>query len=233
MRALNHLFENNRAWADRIKADDPEYFRNLSQQPSASCLWIGCSDGGQPPEFLPPGEIVDYRNLANLVVSTDLNCLSVLQFAVDVPKVHHIIVCGHYGCGGVCAALRGDRVGLVDNWLRHVRDVREKHAAQLATAGDESLRCDRLCELNVIEQVANVCQTTIVQDAWERGQELTVHGWIYAISDGLLRDLSLTVAGPAEVAPAYQAGVQAVFNHAVPAAASGFCGDAGLKGVRP
>jgi len=231
MRALNHLFENNRAWADRMKADDPEFFRNLSQQPSASCLWIGCSDGGQPPDFLPPGELVDHRNLAYLVVPTDLNCLSVLQLAVDVSKVQRIIVCGHYGCRGVRAALRGDRVGLVDNWLRHVQDVREKHAAQLATAGDESLRCDRLCELNVIEQVANVCQTTIVQDAWERGQELTVHGWIYAISDGLLRDLSLTIAGPAEFAPAYQAAVLAVFNHGVQAAAFDNRSDAG--GVRP
>ena len=153
---------------------------------------------------LLPGELFVHRNVANVVVHSDLNCLSVLQFAIDVLKVEHIIVCGHYGCGGVQAALRDARLGLIDNWLRHVQDVKKKHAAQLATFRDDSRRFDRLCELNVIEQVAHVCQTTIVQDAWARGEKLAVYGWIYAISDGLLRDLKIRVARPEELAPAYE-----------------------------
>ena len=210
MRVLKHLFENNQAWAESIKAQDPDFFRKLSQQQSPQYLWIGCSDSRVPANQiigLLPGEVFVHRNVANVVAHTDLNCLSVLQFAVDVLKVRHIIVCGHYGCGGVRAALRGDRLGLADNWLRHVRDVSDKHAAQLATAGDEALRCDRLCELNVIEQVRNVCQTSIVGDAWARGQELTVHGWIYAISDGLLRDLNVCITQPQEAAAACTAAV--------------------------
>ncbi len=214
MRTLKHLFDHNRAWAERIRQQDPDFFLNLSQQQSPGYLWIGCSDSRVPANQivgLLPGELFVHRNVANLVVHTDLNCLSVMQFAVDILKVRHIIVCGHYGCSGVRAALRRDRIGLSDNWLRHVQDVREKHQAHLARAGSEAETSDRLCELNVIEQVANVCQTTIARDAWERGQELTVHGWIYGLQDGLLRDLNTTVAGPTEPAAAYRTAVSALY----------------------
>lgn len=202
MRTLAHLFDNNRAWAKSVTARDPDFFANLSRQQSPGYLWIGCSDSRVPANQivgLAPGELFVHRNVANVVVHTDLNCLSVMQFAVDVLKVRHIIVCGHYGCSGVRAALYRDRLGLIDNWLRHVQDVRRKHEAALAALQDESQRGDRLCELNVIEQVANVCQTTIVREAWERGQPLAVHGWIYSLQDGLLRDLDATVTSPAEV----------------------------------
>lgn len=211
MQTLNHLFENNKAWAGRIQEDEPDFFRNLSRQQSPSYLWIGCADSRVPANEivgLQPGELFVHRNVANIVVHTDLNCLSVMQFAVDLLKVHHIIVCGHYGCSGVHAALRRDRLGLSDNWLRHVQDVRQKHEAVVAAAGSES--ANRLCELNVIEQVANVCQTTIVLDAWERGQELVVHGWIYGLENGLLRDLNVTIAGVDETLAAYQAGIAAL-----------------------
>lgn len=210
MQTLRHLFENNQAWAGRIRQQDPDFFSKLSQQQSPAYLWIGCSDSRVPANQivgLLPGEIFVHRNVANVVVHTDLNCLSVLQFAVDVLKVRHVIVCGHYGCGGVRAALRGERVGLCDNWLRHVQDVRQKHETALAHAGDDARAADRLCELNVVEQVFNVCQTTIARDAWERGQELTVHGWIYGIQDGILRDLNVTVAKASETLPVYQAAV--------------------------
>jgi carbonic anhydrase len=202
MRTLAHLFDNNRAWAKSVTARDPDFFANLSRQQSPGYLWIGCSDSRVPANQivgLAPGELFVHRNVANVVVHTDLNCLSVMQFAVDVLKVRHIIVCGHYGCSGVRAALFGDRLGLIDNWLRHVQDVRRKHEAALAALPDESQRSDRLCELNVVEQVANVCQTTIVREAWERGQPLAVHGWIYSLQDGLLRDLDTTVTSPGEV----------------------------------
>src|SRR6058998_3377331 len=211
MSVLKHLFESNRAWAERIRSEDPEFFQKLSRQQSPSYLWIGCSDSRVPANQivgLLPGELFVHRNVANVVVHSDLNCLSVIQFAVDVLKVKHIIVCGHYGCGGVRAALRGDRLGLVDNWLRHVRDVRDKHAARLATGGDEAHRCDRLCELNVIEQVLNVCQTSIVRDVWKRGQELTVHGWIYGLHDGRLRDLNISIRQEQQIASAYTTAVQ-------------------------
>ena len=211
MRTLNHLFENNKAWADRIQEDEPGFFRNLSRQQSPSYLWIGCADSRVPANEivgLQPGELFVHRNVANIVVHTDLNCLSVMQFAVDLLKVRHIIVCGHYGCSGVHAALRRDRLGLSDNWLRHVQDVRQKHEAVVAAAGSES--ANRLCELTVIEQVANVCQTTIALDAWERGQELVVHGWIYGLENGLLRDLNVTVAGVDETAAVYQAAIAAL-----------------------
>ena len=213
MRTLSQLFENNRNWAAGIRREDPDFFLKLSRQQSPGYLWIGCSDSRVPANQivgLLPGDLFVHRNIANLIVHTDLNCLSVMQFAVDVLQVRHIIVCGHYGCSGVRAALRGDRIGLSDNWLRHVQDVREKHATRLAGAADEAAGHDRLCELNVIEQVANTCQTTIVRDAWERGQELQVHGWIYALQDGLLRDLKMTVTAPAETGPAYLAAVAAV-----------------------
>lgn len=208
MRVLQHLFEKNRVWAESIAADDPEFFLNLSRQQSPHYLWIGCSDSRVPANQivgLLPGELFVHRNVANIVVHTDLNCLSTIQYAVDVLKVKHVIVCGHYGCGGVKAALCGERSGLVDNWLRHVQDVRSKHEGQLAALGDRDRRWDLLCELNVIEQVVNVCLTTIVQDAWDRGQELAVHGWIYKVQDGLLRDLRMCITGPDEIAAAYQA----------------------------
>jgi carbonic anhydrase len=209
MKTLSLLFDNNKTWAGRIRQQDPEFFANLAQQQSPTYLWIGCSDSRVPANQivgLAPGELFVHRNIANLVVHTDLNCLSVMQFAVDILKVRHVIVCGHYGCSGVEAALRGDRLGLSHNWLRHLQDVREKHSV-----GDADPKAsDRLCELNVIEQVANVCHTSIARDAWERDQELTVHGWIYGLQDGLLRDLNVTVANFSETSPVYRAAISAL-----------------------
>src|SRR5262245_54476662 len=196
MKKLTHLFDKNRAWSKGIHERDPEFFAKLSRQQSPEYLWIGCSDSRVPANQivgLLPGEVFVHRNVANLVVHTDLNCLSVIQFAVEVLKIKHIIVCGHYGCGGVRAQLNRDRVGLVDNWLRHVEDVRQKHEAKFPASAPTDVCVDRLCELNVIEQVVNVCQTTVVRDAWERGQELSVHGWVYALKDGLIRDLQMSV----------------------------------------
>ncbi len=196
MKTLPHLFANNRAWAEKVKRENPTFFKLLAEQQSPEYLWIGCSDSRVPANEiigLMPGEVFVHRNIANVVVHTDLNCLSVIQYAVDVLKVKHVIVTGHYGCGGVRAALFGDRVGLADNWLHHVHDVRDKHLEKLMGLKLADERANRLCELNVIEQVANVCQTTIVRDAWERGQELSVHGWVYTLHDGLLHDLNLTV----------------------------------------
>ena len=213
MSETGQLFENNRRWAERIRRQDPEFFSKLSAQQSPTYLWIGCSDSRVPANDivgLLPGELFVHRNIANLVVHTDLNCLSVMQFAVDILRVRHIIVCGHYGCSGVGAALRRDRIGLSDNWLRHVQDVRHKHESCVAGAATESLAGDRLCELNVIEQVANVCQTTIALDAWERGQPLSVHGWIYGLRDGLLRDLRTTVTGPEQPSGVYQQAIAAL-----------------------
>ena len=214
MDTLSHLFQQNKAWADGIRARDPEFFQKLARQQSPEFLWIGCSDSRVPANEiigLLPGEVFVHRNIANVVVHTDLNCLSVIQFAVDVLKVKHIMVVGHYGCGGVGAVLRCERVGLADNWLRHVQDVREKHDGCLCRLPDDTARSARLCELNVIEQAANVCATTIVRDAWERGQTLTVHGWIYGLRDGLLRDLRF-IAGSTK---------EAVENHAVAVKALG------------
>jgi len=210
MQALSQLFANNKAWAGRISRQDPEFFLKLSRQQSPGYLWIGCSDSRVPANEivgLLPGELFVHRNIANIVVHTDLNCLSVMQFAVDMLKVRHIIVCGHYGCSGVRAALRRERLGLSDNWLRHVQDVHQKHAKHVAAAGGGAAASDRLCELNVIEQVANVCQTTIARDAWERGQELTVHGWIYGLQDGLLHDLNCTIDGAQEAPKVYEAAI--------------------------
>ena len=207
-RTLSHLFDSNKAWAERIREQDPEFFLKLSRQQFPEYLWIGCSDSRVPANQivgLLPGDLFVHRNIANLVVHTDLNCLSVMQFAVDVLKVRHIIVCGHYGCSGVRAALRGERIGLSDNWLRHVQDVRDKHAGRLRDSCDDTECHDSLCELNVIEQVANVCQTTIARDAWDRGQELTVHGWIYGITNGLLHDLNITVQSAEDAAHVYDA----------------------------
>ena len=213
MRTLKHLFDTNKAWAGNIRQQDPQFFQKLSQQQSPEYLWIGCSDSRVPANQivgLLPGELFVHRNLANLVVHTDLNCLSVMQFAVDILKVRHIIVCGHYGCSGVQAALRRDRIGLSDNWLRHVQDVREKHGAQLDAAKGEAAAAARLSELNVIEQVANVCQTTIARDAWERNQPLTVHGWIYGIDNGLLRDLNTSVTATQEADMIYRTAIAAL-----------------------
>ena len=213
MRSLPHLFANNRAWADRLRQQDPEFFLRLSRQQSPGYLWIGCSDSRVPANQivgLLPGELFVHRNIANLVVHTDLNCLSAMQFSVDVLKVRHIIVCGHYGCSGVGAALRGERLGLSDNWLRHVQDVREKHQSRLTGPPDAPAALNRLCELNVIEQVANVGSTTIARDAWQRGQELSVHGWIYSLQDGLLRDLNATITAASEIAAIYHAALAAL-----------------------
>jgi carbonic anhydrase len=213
MRDLTHLFQNNRDWAERIHKKDPEFFKKLSRQQSPAFLWIGCSDSRVPANEivgLQPGELFVHRNIANLVVHTDLNCLSVMQFAVDVLKVRHIIVCGHYGCSGVKAALHGDRLGISDIWLRYIQDTAEKHEELLQKLKDDDRRCDRLCELNVIKQVSNVCRTTIVRDAWKRGQEIMVHGWIYGLSDGLIRDLKVLVAGPNDAAAVCDAAVAAL-----------------------
>lgn len=202
VRNLSQLLENNRAWARQISTREPDLFRRLSRQQTPDYLWLGCSDSRVPETQLlglPPGGMFVHRNIANLVIHTDLNCLSVIQYAVEALKVRHIIVCGHYGCGGVQAALENKRLGLIDNWLRHVQDLIERYAALLEAAGDATTRLRRLCELNVLEQVTNVCRTTIVQTAWERGQELLVHGWVYGIEDGLLRDLGFTVGGEAEL----------------------------------
>ncbi|SPE56431.1 carbonic anhydrase [Verrucomicrobia bacterium] len=207
MRSLSHLFANNRAWSQRIREQDPDLFLKLSRQQVPHYLWIGCSDSRVPANQivgLLPGELFVHRNVANVVVHTDLNCLSVIQFAVDILRVQHIIVCGHYGCGGVRAVLHQERLGLVDNWLRHVEDVREKHENRLLALPESAQRLDRLCELNVIEQVLNVCHTSIIREAWQRGQSLAVHGWIYGLADGLLRDLDTTVTRPEEAAACYR-----------------------------
>jgi carbonic anhydrase len=204
------LLARNRAWADQIKKEDPEFFQRLAQAQQPNYLWIGCADSRVPANEilgLIPGEIFVHRNIANVVVHTDLNCLSVLQFAVDHLKVQHVLVVGHYGCAGVAAALSNRRLGLCDNWLRHIQDIRLKHFAYLETQPEET-RASRLCELNVIEQVVNVCQTTIVQDAWERGQELHIHGWTYALQDGLVCDLKMSIAGNAELVPSYQRAIE-------------------------
>ena len=206
MPTLQHLLDNNRAWSERIRKQDPAFFSKLSRQQSPQYLWIGCSDSRVPANQivgLLPGEIFVHRNVANVVVHTDLNCLSVLQYAVDVLKVQHVIVCGHYGCGGVTSALRNDRLGLIDNWLRHVQDVRLKHLALMEAIASDARQSDRLCELNVIEQAVNVCQTTVVQEAWARGQSVAVHGWIYSLDNGHLRDLQVCVTGRDELVATY------------------------------
>ncbi|QDZ28793.1 carbonate dehydratase [Noviherbaspirillum sp. UKPF54] len=200
---LEQLFQNNREWAASMVAQDAGFFKKLAAQQSPEYLWIGCADSRVPANEivnLLPGELFVHRNIANVVVHTDLNCLSVLQFAIDVLGVKHVIVCGHYGCSGVHAALARRRIGLADNWLRHVQDVHSKHERYLGETLPTALKQDRLCELNVLEQVVNVCQTTIVQDAWERGQALTIHSWIYGLKDGMLTDLGLTVSNAEELA---------------------------------
>jgi len=199
---LGELLASNREWAAEMARRDPEFFARLSRQQAPRYMWIGCADSRVPANQivgLQPGEMFVHRNVANVVVHTDLNCLSTIQFAVEVLKVEHIIVCGHYGCGGVLAALRDDKLGLIDNWLRHIQDVRLKHRVMLEALPDEPARQARLCELNVIEQVVNVSQTTVVRDAWTRGQMLAVHGWIYGLQDGRVRDLGMSVTADAEL----------------------------------
>ncbi|MFY8103424.1 MAG: carbonate dehydratase [Ramlibacter sp.] len=209
---LDHLFAHNRAWAAQMERERPGFFTALKSQQEPRYMWIGCSDSRVPANQitgLEPGEVFVHRNVANVVVPTDLNCLSTIQYAVDMLKVEHLMVVGHYGCGGVQAALHGTRVGLADNWLRHIKDVANRHRPLLdATA--QAHRLDVLCELNVIEQVVNVAQTTVVQDAWGRGQRLTLHGWIYGISDGLLKDLRMTAGGQGDLECVYRDAVQAL-----------------------
>ncbi len=210
MKTLQHLLEKNKQWSAKVNKNDPAFFHRLSQQQSPEYLWIGCSDSRVPANEivdLLPGELFVHRNVANVVVHTDLNCLSVIQYAVDVLKVKHIIVCGHYGCGGVHAALQKRRFGLIDNWLRHIQDIHHIHQQIVAGEKDFHDQVDRLCELNVIEQVINVCETTIVQDAWARGQSLHVHGWIYGLKDGLIRDLGVSTNNADEMFPIHDAAI--------------------------
>jgi carbonic anhydrase len=213
MHSLDHLFAQNRAWSERLRQNDPDFFARLSRQQRPRYLWIGCADSRVPANEivgLLPGELFVHRNVANVVVHSDLNCLSVMQFAVEVLQVEHIIVCGHYACSGVAAALENRRVGLADNWLRHVQDVHLKHNERVSAGTSAADRIDALCQLNVIEQVVNVCQTTIVGDAWDRGQSLAVHGWVYGLKDGLVRDLMTTVTRRDEALARYQAALAAL-----------------------
>jgi carbonic anhydrase len=210
MKDLKRLLEQNRSWAESIKASDPEFFQTLAKQQTPRFLWIGCSDSRVPANQLigmMPGEMFVHRNVANVVDHTDFNCLSVVQYAVDVLKVEHIIVCGHHNCGGVKAAMDNLQLGLIDNWLRHVQDVLHEHEEMLLKVTDDNERLNHLCELNVIEQVLNVGRTTIVQSAWQRGQELAIHGWIYDLQDGLLRDLGISIDNAEGMAAAYRAAI--------------------------
>jgi carbonic anhydrase len=213
MTELRELLERNKAWAERMRAEDPDFFKQLSMQQAPKLLWIGCSDSRVPANQimgLAPGEVFVHRNIANVVVHTDLNCLSVVQFAVDVLKVEHILVVGHYGCGGVHASMMNTRVGLADNWLRHVGDVASKHSELLASIELESLRHATLCELNVIEQVQNLCQTTVLEDAWARGQQVSVHGWVYSLLDGRVRELGMDVSSSEQLGAVYAEAVARV-----------------------
>ena len=215
MSQLNDLLTKNQQWAASIKEQDPQFFDRLKQQQTPEYLWIGCSDSRVPANQivgLLPGDLFVHRNVANMVVHTDLNCLSVMQYAVDVLKVKHIIVTGHYGCGGVRASIEGQRHGLIDNWLRHIQDVYKKHRSAMEQFEDFDEKCDRLCELNVVEQVMNVVSTSVVQEAWDRGQELTVHGWIYGIHNGLVNDLNMTLANMDEANTVYPAALSKILN---------------------
>lgn len=210
---IQHLLKRNREWAERISREDPGFFDRLARQQTPKYLWIGCSDSRVPANQIlgmDPGEVFVHRNVANVLSHGDLNALSVIQFAVDILKVEHILLVGHYGCGGVLAALTGTRVGLADNWLRHVSDLAHKHQRLLDTIDDDALRHARMCELNVIEQTLNVCQTTVVRDAWARGQKLTVHGWVYALGDGRVRELSMDISAPEQIGETYAAAVAEV-----------------------
>jgi carbonic anhydrase len=210
METLQNLFENNRRWAQGLKRTNPRFFEDLARLQAPAHLWIGCSDSRVPANDivgLLPGELFVHRNVANIVAHADINLLAVLQYAVDVLGVRHIIVCGHYGCGGVDAAMQGTRIGLVDHWLRHVRDVQERHQRALDAIADPAHRFDRLCELNVIEQFLHVCRSPVVRTAWERGRPLSVHGWIYSLADGLLRNLGVCATGPHEIDEVYRRAV--------------------------
>ena len=210
---LHDLLERNRAWAEKTAAERPGFFTDLLAQQTPQHLWIGCADSRVPANQilgLPPGEVFVHRNVANVLVHSDLNALSVMQYAVDALKVKHIMVVGHYGCGGVTAALRNQRIGIVDNWLRHVQDVRDKHRAWLRSLPSEGAQLQALCALNVLEQTLNVCGTTVVQDAWARGQDLVVHGWVYGLHNGVLEDLQLTARDAADVEPAYELALQGI-----------------------
>jgi carbonic anhydrase len=213
--SLDVLFENNLQWVKSVTDADPDFFTRLANQHSPEYMWIGCSDSRVPANQitgLAPGEVFVHRNIANVVVHTDMNALSVIQFAIDQLRVKHIIVVGHYGCGGVRAALENIRVGLADNWIRHVKDVHERHDSYLGRVLNNTERLNKLCELNVIEQVVNVCHTTSVQDAWARGQPLTVHGWVYGVEDGLARDMGVSVANPEELADRYKSVINKRFS---------------------
>lgn len=215
MKTLKHLFDRNAAWATAKVKADPGYFERLVHGQRPEYLWIGCSDSRVPANQilgLPPGEVFVHRNVANVVVHTDFNCLAVMQFAVEMLQVRHIMVVGHLGCSGVHAALNDEHLGIADSWLRHVRDVCDQHAEKIGSVEDEHDRHDRLCELNVIEQTANVCQSTVVEAAWRRGQALSVHGWVYGLQDGLLRDLGMTVSARDELQPSYRESVQRVYD---------------------
>ncbi len=206
MKSLDTLLENNRQWAEKTEQTSPGFFEQLSAQQYPEILWIGCSDSRVPANQivgLLPGDVFVHRNVANIVNQTDLNCLSVIQYAVEVLKVKHIIVVGHYGCGGVKTALHNDKNGLIDNWLRNIKDTYLQNHSELEQLTDESQRVDRLCELNVIKQVLNVCQTTVVQEAWSKQQDLTVHGWIYSIKDGLVKDLDVSISSSEAISSIY------------------------------
>lgn len=213
MAQLTDLLARNRRWATSMKTRDPQFFERLVNAQSPRYLWIGCADSRVPANeivALLPGELFVHRNVANLVIHTDLNCLSVLQYAVEVLRVEHVIVCGHYGCGGVIAADRGDPLGLIDNWLRHIQDVADRHREVLGGTMTAEERTDRLCELNSIEQAVNVCRTNVIQSAWERGQSVAVHAWIYRLADGLVRDLGFSADRPASVKPQHQGALAAL-----------------------
>ncbi len=207
MRVLKNLFENNKKWAEKVRKSDPEFFLNLSRQQKPEYLWVGCSDSRVPANEIIgmlPGEVFVHRNIANLVIHTDLNCLSVIQYSVEVLKVKHIIVCGHYGCGGVQAAMDNRSHGLIDNWIRNIKDLYRFHQTQIDSLQNEKEKINLLCELNVVEQVANICHTAIVQNAWSSGQELSVHGWIYSIEDGILKDLNVCTTGLDEISQTHR-----------------------------
>ena len=217
MKSLDHLFENNRVWARRMRALNPSFFEQLAQQQRPQHLWIGCADSRVPANEITgllPGEVFVHRNIGNVVIQTDLNCLSVIQFAVDILQIKHIIVVGHYGCSGVHAALTRHKIGLSDNWLRKIEDVYLRHKSLLEPLADERARHNRLCELNVIEQVVNVCRTTVLDEAWQRGQEVAVHGWIYSIHDGLLRDLQVSITGPEQWPQRHREAIDAIVGTA-------------------
>ncbi len=207
MRILNNLFENNKNWAEKVKKSDPDFFSKLSKQQHPEYLWVGCSDSRVPANEIIgmlPGEVFVHRNIANLVIHTDLNCMAVIQYAVEVLKVKHIIVCGHYGCGGVQAAMENKVHGLIDNWIRNIKDIHRYHKAEIDSLQNEKEKIDLLCELNVVEQVANISHTAIVQEAWNSGQKLSVHGWIYSIEDGILKDLDVCTTSPDEISQTHR-----------------------------